>query len=132
MLFWLLSEGAEHSEKIQEHAEKAAEHIPWIVQKVNEAIGGPINQFELKYTKPLWDKMLGTDASKVLGEYTPQTAVPWYTVMLIIACIISIVVILLLRLKLWAYDPSRGQQTLSAAVLCVRNVMGDVSRLRGV
>jgi F-type H+-transporting ATPase subunit a len=132
MLFWLLSEGAEHSEKVQEHAEKAAEHLPWIVQKVNEAIGGPINQFQLKYTKPLWDKMLGTDASKVLGEYTPQTAVPWYTVMFIIACIISIVVIWLLRRKLSEDEPSGGQQTLEVGVLAVRNLIVDVIGPHGV
>ncbi|HEX8890237.1 MAG TPA: F0F1 ATP synthase subunit A [Pyrinomonadaceae bacterium] len=132
MLFWLLQEGAEHSEKVQEHAGKAAEHIPWIVQKVNEAIGGPIHQFEIKYTKPMWDKMLGMDASKVLGEYTPQTAVPWYTVMFIIACILSVVIIWLLRRRLSEDEPSGGQQTLEVGVLAVRNLIVDVIGPHGV
>jgi F-type H+-transporting ATPase subunit a len=134
MLFWLLSEPkvagvvAEHGEKAQAHAE----HIPWIVQKVNELIGGPVHQFELKYTKPYWDKLFGTDASKVLGEYTPQTAVPWYTVMFIIACIISIVVIWLLRRKLSEDEPGGGQQTLEVGVLAVRNLIVDVVGPHGV
>jgi F-type H+-transporting ATPase subunit a len=134
MLFWLLSEAevagavAEHGEKAQQHAE----HIPWIVQKVNELIGVPVHQFELKYTKPYWDKLLGTDASKVLGEYTPQTAVPWYTVMFIIACIISIVVIWLLRRKLSEDEPGGGQQTLEVGVLAVRNLIVDVVGPHGV
>ena len=132
MLFWLLSEGAEHAENVQEHAEKAAEHIPWIVQKVNEVIGGPVYQFEMKYTKPAWDKVLGTDASKVIGEYSPQTAVPWYTVMFIIACILSIIVIWLLRRKLSEDEPTGGQQTLEVGVLAVRNLIVDVIGPHGV
>jgi F-type H+-transporting ATPase subunit a len=138
MSFWLLSEPAvagavtEHVEKVQEHAEKAAEHIPWIVQKVNELVGAPVHQFELKYTKPVWDKLLGTDAGKVIGEYTPQTAVPWYTVMFIIACILSILIIWLLKRKLSEDEPGGGQQTLEVGVLAVRNLIVDVVGPHGV
>jgi F-type H+-transporting ATPase subunit a len=138
MSFWLLSEPAvagavaEHVEKVQEHAEKAAEHIPWIVQKVNELVGAPVHQFELKYTKPIWDKLFGTDAGKVIGEYTPQTAIPWYTVMFVIACLISILVIWLLRRKLSEDEPGSGQQTLEVGVLAVRNLIVDVIGPHGV
>jgi F-type H+-transporting ATPase subunit a len=138
MLFWLLDEPAasavaqhgekvaEHGEKVVEHAEKAAHHTPWIVEKVNELIGAPIHQLQLKYTKPYWDKVLGTDASTVLGEYTPQNAVPWYTVMFIIACLLSILIIWLLKRKLSEDEPSGGQQTLEVGVLAVRNLLADV------
>jgi F-type H+-transporting ATPase subunit a len=134
MSFWLLSEPAvagavaEHVEKAQQHAE----HIPWIVQKVNELVGAPVHQFELKYTKPIWDKLLGTDASKVIGEYTPQTAIPWYTVMFVIACFISIFAIWLLRRKLSEDEPGGGQQTLEVGVLAVRNLIVDVIGPHGV
>lgn len=134
MLFWLLSE-PEVAEAVAEHGEKAqahAEHIPWIVQKVNELIGAPVHQFQLKYTKPVWDKLLGTDASKVLGEYTPQTAIPWYTVMFVIACLLSILVIWLLRRKLSEDEPGGGQQTLEVGVLAVRNLIVDVIGPHGV
>jgi F-type H+-transporting ATPase subunit a len=86
----------------------------------------------LKYTKPYWDKLLGTDASKVLGEYTPQTAVPWYTVMFIIACILSIIIIWLLSRKLSEDEPGGGQQTLEVGVLAVRNLIVDVVGPHGV
>ena len=138
MLFWLLGEPAaagavaEHVEKVQEHAENASAHIPWIVQKVNELVGAPVHQFELKYTKPVWDRLLGTDASKVIGEYTPQTAIPWYTVMFIIACLISILVIWLLKRKLSQDEPGGAQQTLEVGVLAVRNLMVDVVGPHGV
>src|ERR1044071_3990891 len=117
MFFWLLSEpevagaAAEHGEKVVEHAEKAAHHMPWIVEKVNGLIGEPLYHMQLKYTKPYWDKLLGTDASKVIGEYSPETAVPWYTVMFVIACIVSLVVIWLLKRKLSEDEPSGGQRS---------------------
>ena len=87
---------------------------------------------QLKYTKPYWDKLLGTDASKVIGEYSPENAVPWYTVMFVIACIISIVVIWLLKRKLSEDEPSGGQQTLEVGVLAVRNLIVDVIGPHGV
>jgi F-type H+-transporting ATPase subunit a len=132
MLFWLLSEPekagavAEHGEKVAEQAEKAAHHTPWIVERVNDLIGAPIHQLQLKYTKPYWDKLLGTDAGTVIGEYTPQNAVPWYTVMFVIACLLSILIIWLLRRKLSEDEPSSGQQTLEIGVLAVRNLLADV------
>src|SRR5207248_6152016 len=66
------------------------------------------------------------------GEYTPQTAVPWYTVMFIIACLLSILVIWLLKRKLSEDEPSSGQQTLEVGVLAVRNLIVDVIGPHGV
>ena len=138
MFFWLLSEpeaagaAAEHGEKVVEGAEKAAHHTPWIVEKVNALVGEPLYHLQMKYTKPYWDKLLGTDASHVIGEYSPETAVPWYTVMFIIACILSIVIIWLLKRKLSEDEPSAGQQTLEVGVLAVRNLIVDVIGPHGV
>lgn len=149
MLFWLLQHSeaavpaataaaehgekvAEHGEKMTEHAEKAAHHTPWIVEKVNDLIGGPLHQMQLKYTKPYWDQLLGTDASTVIGAYTPQNAVPWYTVMFIIACLLSILIIWLLKRKLSEDEPSGGQQTLEVGVLAVRNLLVDVVGPHGI
>jgi F-type H+-transporting ATPase subunit a len=138
MFFWLLDEPevagavAGHGEKLVEGAEKAAHHTPWIVQKVNAAIGEPLYHLQLKYTKPYWDKLLGTDANHVIGPYSPENAVPWYTVMFIIACILSIVIIWLLKRKLSEDEPSGGQQTLEVGVLAVRNLIVDVVGPHGV
>lgn len=139
MLFWLLSSPevqeavAGHGEQAAEHVEKAAApHIPWIVEKVNELFGAPVHQFQMKYTKPVWDKLLGMDASTVLGEYSEKTAIPWYTVMFVIACLVSILVIWLLRRKLSEDEPSGGQQTLEVGVLAIRNLIVDVIGPHGV
>jgi F-type H+-transporting ATPase subunit a len=52
--------------------------------------------------------------------------------MFIIACIISIVVIWLLRRKLSEDEPSGGQQTLEVGVLAVRNLLVDVVGPHGI
>jgi F-type H+-transporting ATPase subunit a len=112
-----------------EHAAETGHHVPVIVQWVNQLIGEPIYQFEIHYTKPLWDKFFayfGSSAEAMFGPYTPETAVPWYTVMFIIACFLTVGVILILRKKLSLDEPSHGQQTLEVAVLSLRSLFADV------
>ncbi|MDT7543492.1 MAG: F-type H+-transporting ATPase subunit a [Acidobacteriota bacterium] len=146
-MFFLLQEGhataAQHTEAAQEaarqtgetlapvgeHTAEAAHHLPVIVQWVNQLIGEPIYRFEVSYTKPLWDKFFayfGTNAEEVFGRYTPETAVPWYTVMFVIACILSVVIIMLLRRRMSSDDPTHGQQTLEVSVLAIRGMLADV------
>jgi F-type H+-transporting ATPase subunit a len=136
-MYWLLKtaqEGGEHAaetlEKVGEHSKGAAEHhTPLIVEQVNHLIGGPVHQFQLQYTKPAWDKFLGlfgSNAEKVFGPYTVENAVPWYTVMFIVACIISVILIILLKRKLSEDEPGSGQQTLEVGVLAIRNMLSDI------
>ncbi len=112
-----------------EHAGAPAHYTPPVVEWVNHAIGEPIHQFQLHYTKPLWDKFFanfGTSAETVFGPYTAANAVPWYTVMFVIACLLTVAIIFLLRRKLSLDAPSGGQQTLEVAVLSVRGMLADV------
>ncbi|HEY0385925.1 MAG TPA: F0F1 ATP synthase subunit A [Pyrinomonadaceae bacterium] len=136
-MYWLLKtaqEGGEHAaetlEKVGEHSKGAVEHhTPLIVEQVNHLIGGPVHQFQLQYTKPAWDKFLGlfgSNAEKVFGPYTVENAVPWYTVMFIVACIISVILIILLKRKLSEDEPGSGQQTLEVGVLAIRNMLSDI------
>ena len=101
-------------------AEKA-EQAPLIVEFINKYLGEPVYRFEVAYTKPVWDHLVfshfGTSAEKVFGEYTPQNAIPWYTIMFVIACLLSVFVIWLLRDKLSEGDPSNSQMTLEAGYL---------------
>jgi len=52
--------------------------------------------------------------------------VPWYTVMFVIACILSVLIILLLRRRMSADDPGHGQQALEVTVLSIRGMLADV------
>jgi F-type H+-transporting ATPase subunit a len=124
-MFWL----AEAANETAEHAEEATHHSPIIVQLVNHYFGEPVYKFQLTYTKPIWDKFLanfGTNAESAFGPYTPENAIPWYTVMFFIACILSVVIIWILKGKLSESDPGGGQQTLEISVLAVRSMIEDI------
>ena len=90
-MFWLLE-----TAKAGEHAETAhetAHHTPIVVELVNHYFGQAAYDFQMKYTYPKWQSFFakfGTTPDAVFGPYTPETAIPWYTVMFVIACIISI------------------------------------------
>lgn len=124
-MFWL----AEAAHETAEHAEEGAHHTPIIVQLVNDWFGEAALRFELHYTKPVWDKFLGffgTTPEDAFGPYTAENAIPWYTVMFFIACILSVVIIWILKGKLSESEPGHGQQTLEVSVLAIRNMLEDI------
>ncbi len=104
-------------------------HVPLIVEFINRVFGGPVHDFQLKYTKPYWDQffaLFGTNAESVFGEYTPQNAIPWYTIMFVIACLLTVAVIYLFKGKLDQDDPSKGQLTLEAGYLAIKDMTVSV------
>ncbi len=138
-MFWLLqheaaAKTAEHAAAATTAAPHAAEasehHVPIIVEWVNHTFGEPLYNFQIHYTKPLWDRFFaffGTDADHVFAAspYSPDNAIPWYTVMFILACIFSLIVIWILKGRLSHDDPEHGQLTLEAGVLAIRNLLED-------
>ena len=123
-MFWL-AEAAEAGE----HAEEAAHHTPIIVELVNSWFGEAALKFELAYTRPVWVKLLakfGATPEDVFGPYTAENAIPWYTVMFFIACILSVAIIWIFKGKLSEAEPGGGQQTLEVSVLAVRNMIQDI------
>jgi F-type H+-transporting ATPase subunit a len=111
-------------------SEGGGEHTPLIVQFINHYIGRPFYNFEMAYTRPLWQKFFanfGTTPEKVFGaEYSPENAVPWYTIMFIIACIITFFVVRALKGKLSEDDPTPGQLTLEAGYLAIKEMIGSI------
>jgi len=124
-MFWL----QEAAHKAAEHAEEAEHEAPIVVQLVNHWFGEYAYRFELHYTKPLWDKFLGnfgSSAEAAFGPYTPENAIPWYTVMFFIACVLSVSIIWILKGRLSSEEPGHGQQTLEVGVLTVRSMVEDI------
>jgi F-type H+-transporting ATPase subunit a len=115
-----------------ETAAKAAEeteHVPIVVQFVNQYFGHAAYDFEMKYTYPVWQKVLakfGTTPEAAFGVYTPENAIPWYTVMFVLACIIGLALIWIFKGRLSEDDPGHGQQTLEVGVLAVRSMLEDI------
>ena len=104
--------------------------MPLIVEFINHYFGEPLHRFQVAYTKPLWTKFFanfGTTPEKVFGaEYTVENAIPWYTIMFVIACIITVIVVKLLKGKLSGDDPKPGQMTLEAGYLVIKNMIGSI------
>lgn len=104
-------------------------HTPTLVEMINHYLGEPVHEFQVHYTKPLWDKFLGyfgSSAEKAFGPYTAENAIPWYTIMFVLACILTMVVIWILKPKrLSEEEPTYGQLTLEAGLLGVRGLLED-------
>jgi len=126
---FFLQEHAETAGKVAEKAEAHAEHVPIILQLVNHYFGEMAYHFEMQYTYPKWKWLLarfGSTPEAAFGPYTPENAIPWYTVMFVIACILSVMVIWVLKGRLSEDEPGAGQQTLEAGVLAVRSMIEDI------
>jgi F-type H+-transporting ATPase subunit a len=114
-------------------AEEAHE-APLIVQFINHYLGEPFYNFEMNVTKPLWDKFLGffgSSAEGQFGPYTPENAIPWYTIMFVIACILTVIIISMLKGKLSEDDPGHGQLTLEAGFLAIKDLVISVIGIHG-
>ena len=114
---------------LQEEAAEHVEEAPIVVRLVNHYFGEWAFNFEMKYTYPKWKWLLakfGGTPEGAFGQYTPENAIPWYTVMFVIACILSIAVIWILKGKLSEDEPGHGQQTLELGVLAVRDMIADI------
>jgi F-type H+-transporting ATPase subunit a len=120
-MFWL--------QEAAEHGAEEVEQAPLIVQLVNHYFGEWAYRFEMNYTYPLWTKFFArfnTTPEAVFGPYTPETAIPWYTVMFVIACILSVAIIWILKGQLSEDKPGYGQHTLEVGVLAVRGMLEDI------
>jgi F-type H+-transporting ATPase subunit a len=90
-----------------------------------------VHKFEVAYTEPMWNKLVfshfGTTAAKAFGgPYTVENAIPWYTIMFVIACGLTIFVISLLKGRLSEDDPKSGQLTLEAGYLAIKNMISTI------
>ena len=120
---------------LAEAGHEEAHPTPIVVKFVNHYLGEWAYKFEMNYTYPVWKKFFakfGTTPEAVFGPYTPENAIPWYTVMFVIACILSVVIIWILKGRLSDEEPGYGQQTLELAVLSVRGMIEDIIGPQGI
>jgi F-type H+-transporting ATPase subunit a len=107
----------------------AEEHEPLVVNFINTYLGEPVCRVESGILYPALDvalKPLGTSTQALFGTCHPDNAIPWYTVMFIIACILTIAVIWIFKGKLSEDDPTHGQLTLEAGFLALKNLIVNV------
>src|SRR5260221_1004095 len=112
-----------------EKGDESAEQVPILVRMVNHYFGEATYKFEMSYTYPKWKWLLakfGSTPEAAFGAYTPENAIPWYTVMFVMACILTLVLIWIFKGKVSEDDPGHGQQTLEVGVLAVRSMLEDI------
>jgi F-type H+-transporting ATPase subunit a len=62
----------------------------------------------------------------MFGHYTPENAVPWYTVMFVLAAAVTLLLVWILKpSKLSVDEPGYGQLTLETGVLAIRDLLAD-------
>jgi ATP synthase subunit 6 len=116
-------------------SEGGGHHEPLIVEFINHYVGEPVHEFQLHYTKPVWDKIFGyfgSNAEAVFGTYTAENAIPWYTIMFAIACLLTFLVIWILKGKLSEEAPKNGQLTLEAGVITLQEMVKDIIGEQGM
>lgn len=111
-------------------AEGGGHHTPLIVEFINHYLGEPVHNIQMQTTYKWWTAFFsyfGTTPEKVFGgEYTAENAIPWYTIMFVIACILSIILIRIFKGKLSEDDPTSGQLTLEAGFLAIKDMVVSV------
>lgn len=105
---------------------EAVHHTPLIVEFINHYLGEPVHRIQMATTHKMWTAFFanfGTTPEKVFGgEYTAENAIPWYTIMFVIACILTVILIRIFKGKLSGDDPSQGQLTLEAGFLAIKDL----------
>ena len=105
-------------------------HVPLIVEFINHYFGEPVHHFQVNYTQKMWDHLVfrhfGTTAENAFGPYTVENAIPWYTIMFVIACLLTVFIVSLLKGKLSEDDPAHGQLTLEAGYLAIKDLITSI------
>lgn len=110
-------------------SEGGGHHQPLIVEFINHYLGEPVYKLQMETTHKWWTLFFakfGTTPEAMFGPYSPENAIPWYTIMFVIACIITIAIIWIMKGKLSDDDPKPGQLTLEAGVLAIRGMIVNV------
>ncbi len=139
---FLLNILQEHGQQVAEHGQAAAEghggahggeHIPFIVEKVNEWFGPAVFDIQKEIMPAIYK------ALKVFGPEWPgegmsfqqyvdagNLPIPTHVVMFLIVVLVAVVVLTILRGKLSAESPTHRQQTLEVGVEMVRNMLSEM------
>jgi F-type H+-transporting ATPase subunit a len=135
-MYFLFSEPAaaakagEHAAAATEHAAEAGgHHTPVVVEFLNHHLGEPLHHLQMQYTYPMWKTFFGwfgTTPENVFGVYTAENAIPWYTVMFLLAVLFTLALIWVLKpRRLSVEEPGYGQLVLEKGVLAIRDLLID-------
>lgn len=127
---------AQHGAEAGGHGAGHGEHVPWIVEWLNHAIGPAVFSIQEKIMPPLYS---------LLGQHWPgegKTAeaymaagnlpIPTHVVMFLIVVVVAVVVLAILRGKLSVESPTTRQQTFEVGVETIRSLLHDLVGPHGI
>ena len=109
-------------------------HTPLIVEFINHYLGEPVHNLQMATTHKWWTAFFakfGTTPEALFGPYTVENAIPWYTIMFVIACVLAMILISIFKSKLSEDDPTDGQLTLEAGFLALKDMVVNVIGEKG-
>src|SRR5215510_14785288 len=132
-----LQEGGHAAQAVEAAGHGAAthaEHVPFIVEKVNDWIGEPVFNLQkaimpqiyhaLKIFGPEWPgDQFGTYQQAHDAGYLPT---PTQIVMFLFVVFVAVVILTILRGKLSVESPNKRQQTLEVGAETIRSLFGDM------
>lgn len=127
-------EAVQHGAEGAAHAAAAhAEHVPIIVEKLNEWVGPAIFEMQKAIMPPIYN------ALKIFGDHWPGEGLsydqyraqgflplPTHVVMFLFVVLVAVVILYILRGKLSTESPSTRQQTFEVGVEAVRGLLSDL------
>jgi F-type H+-transporting ATPase subunit a len=130
---FLLNFLQEHGQEAGHAAAAHAEHVPVIVEKLNDWIGEPIFNLQKVIMPPIYN------ALKIFGPEWPgenmtyqayrdagNLPIPTHVVMFLFVVLVAVVVLTILRGKLSVESPHNRQQTFEVGVEAIRGMLSDL------
>jgi F-type H+-transporting ATPase subunit a len=116
------------------HAAAAhAEHVPIIVEKLNQWIGEPVFNIQKVIMPPIYNALKifgpqwpGEDMTYEQYRAANYLPIPTHVVMFLFVMLVAVVVLTILRGKLSAESPNTRQQTFEVGVEAIRGLLGDL------
>jgi F-type H+-transporting ATPase subunit a len=123
-----------HAAETAGHAAAAhAEHVPFIVEKLNHWLGPAVFDIQKVIMPPIYSalKIFGPHwpgEGKTFEEYTAAgyLPIPTHVVMFLFVVLVAVVVLTILRGKLSVESPHKRQQTFEVGVEALRSLLGDL------
>jgi F-type H+-transporting ATPase subunit a len=126
-------QGAQPAEAAGHAAAAHAEHVPFIVEKLNHWIGEPVFNLQKMIMPPIYKalKIFGPQwpgENKTFQEYLDAgyLPIPTHVVMFLFVVVVAVVVLTILRGKLSVESPNKRQQTFEVGVEAIRSMLGDL------
>jgi F-type H+-transporting ATPase subunit a len=125
--------GAQPAEAAGHAAAAHAEHVPFIVEKLNHWIGEPVFELQKVIMPPIYKylKIFGPEwpgEDKTFQQYLDAgyLPIPTHVVMFLFVMVVAVVILTILRGKLSVESPNNRQQTFEVGVEAIRSLLGDL------